>query len=394
CVGGGVEPEEEGEGAAVRGRGDVDVEVQAVLAADMPPRLRAHRAKSRGLQHVSARLGRLGAPPAPFADGRRGIRNPAPDQHVSFDHAPHGALLGHDQRRVAGRGAHFLGGARGRVQRPRGAGQRKNRYGRAQQSAGEHNHSPYHRRRTASNGAAWAPRSPPAPKFSSKPASNPALHHHATEWHLTHAMKFRRQLRAFAQAALHILAVVIPAVALARADTAVWRWAFAALTLAGVAQLVLAAFIYIPGFDPLFRIPWRGPRSRRRMAITFDDGPNGAATEVVLELLRRHGAKATFFMIGQHVDAEPELARRVVAEGHAVGSHTWSHVKLSAVPLAVAIDEIDRGHRSLRAAGIADAALFRAPHGHKRPGVVAHLTRNGLRMIAWTAGVYDTDSAS
>lgn len=207
-------------------------------------------------------------------------------------------------------------------------------------------------------------------------------------------MKFRRQLRAFAQAALHILAVVIPAVALARADTAVWRWAFAALTLAGVAQLVLAAFIYIPGFDPLFRIPWRGPRSRRRMAITFDDGPNGAATEVVLELLRRHGAKATFFMIGQNVDAEPELARRVVAEGHAVGSHTWSHVKLSTVSLAVAIDEIDRGHRSLRAAGIADAALFRAPHGHKRPGVVAHLTRNGLRMIAWTAGVYDTDSAS
>src|SRR5262249_56589710 len=90
----------------------------------------------------------------------------------------------------------------------------------------------------------------------------------------------------------------------------------------------------------------------------------------------------------------PGLARLVEAEGQAVGRRTWSHVKLCTVALAVAIDENDRGHRRLRAAGIADAALFRAPHGHKRPGVVAHLSRNGLRMIAWTAGVYDTDSAS
>jgi len=84
----------------------------------------------------------------------------------------------------------------------------------------------------------------------------------------------------------------------------------------------------------------------------------------------------------------------VAAEGHAVGSHTYSHCKLSEVPLAVAIEEIERGRRCLAEAGIADAALFRAPKGHKRLGVVKHLHRRGMRLIAWTAGIYDTDHAS
>ena len=207
-------------------------------------------------------------------------------------------------------------------------------------------------------------------------------------------MKLRRQLRAIAQAAVHLLLAVIPAIGIARSEDPILRSLFVVALAAGVAQLVAAAFIYIPGFDPLFRVPWRGPRSGRRLAITFDDGPNGEVTAKVLDLFRRYGGKATFFMVGRHVEAEPELARRVAAEGHAVGSHTYSHTKLSGVPLAVAIDEIERGHRCLTEAGIGDARLFRAPKGHKRLGVVKHLDRRGIRMIAWTSGVYDTDGAS
>lgn len=165
----------------------------------------------------------------------------------------------------------------------------------------------------------------------------------------------------------------------------------AAAFAAAVGLMLRAAFIYIPGFDLLGRIPWRGRRSSGAMAITFDDGPNPGATEEVLALLAKHDAKATFFMIGQNVERSPALARRVAAEGHAVGSHTYSHQKLNRVTVAAAASEIDRGHEATAAAGLPDQRLFRAPHGLKTFAVFRHIRRRGLRLIGWTAGVFDTD---
>lgn len=204
-------------------------------------------------------------------------------------------------------------------------------------------------------------------------------------------MKFRRQLRALLRASFHVAIVLAPLAAIPHVSGWTGRWVLIALAVLGVALLVRAAFIYIPGFDPLFRVPWRGPKTGRRMAITFDDGPNGAFTQQVLALLERHQAKATFFMIGQNVDRQPDLARQVARAGHAVGSHTYSHQKLHAVSLAQAAGEIERGHAALVAAGLPDQRLFRAPHGLKTFSVVRHLAAKGLRLVAWTAGVFDTD---
>ncbi|MGA7743929.1 MAG: polysaccharide deacetylase family protein [Polyangia bacterium] len=204
-------------------------------------------------------------------------------------------------------------------------------------------------------------------------------------------MKFWRQLRGATRALFHLALVAGPIWGMARAQQASTRMLLAVLLLGGLVLLAWAAFVYWPGFDPLFRIPWRGPRRGRRMAITFDDGPNGDHTMSVLRLLDQHQAKATFFMIGQNIELQPELARQVAAAGHAVGSHTYSHRKLNQVSLAEAVEEIDRGHAALTAAGIPDVRLFRAPHGLKTFAVARHLARRGLRLIAWTAGVYDTD---
>jgi peptidoglycan/xylan/chitin deacetylase (PgdA/CDA1 family) len=204
-------------------------------------------------------------------------------------------------------------------------------------------------------------------------------------------VKWWRQLRAFGRASFHLLLLGVP---LYVADTARgpgWRGVAVLAAMGAAALLVRAAFIYIPGFDPLFRIPWHGPRRRGSMAITFDDGPNVTFTEQVLALLDKHDAKATFFMIGENVEREPGLAREIAARGHAVGSHTYSHQKLSRVPLAVAKQEIDRGHAALVGAGLPDQRLFRAPHGLKTFAVFRHLRRRGLRLIGWTAGVFDTD---
>src|SRR6188474_804557 len=68
------------------------------------------------------------------------------------------------------------------------------------------------------------------------------------------------------------------------------------------------------------------------IALTFDDGPDPQWTPAILDVLARHGAHATFFVIGSKVNENPELTRRIVAEGHELGVHTFTHSELAAVP--------------------------------------------------------------
>ena len=69
---------------------------------------------------------------------------------------------------------------------------------------------------------------------------------------------------------------------------------------------------------------WRGPRDRRAIALTFDDGPS-EGTPAVLEELARHGVPATFFQLGANVDRLPEIARTVREAGHEIGNHGYAH---------------------------------------------------------------------
>ena len=73
---------------------------------------------------------------------------------------------------------------------------------------------------------------------------------------------------------------------------------------------------------------------RTLIALTFDDGPNDAATPELLDVLARHGVRATFFAIGNFVRQRPEITRAVAAAGHLLGNHTMSHPKLSMEPAA------------------------------------------------------------
>ena len=204
-------------------------------------------------------------------------------------------------------------------------------------------------------------------------------------------MKWRRILRGWLKALIHIVMVVLPVWTGLRTSSASTAVVCAVASVGALVVLVRAAFIYIAGFDLLLRVPWRGSSRRPWMAITFDDGPNGEHTREVLRLLDAYDAKATFFIVGKSAEAQPEVVREIEARGHALGSHTYSHVKLNEVPLSVAIEEIDRGHAALLETGVRATPLFRAPHGQKTFGAFRHLRRKGLRLIAWTAGVFDTD---
>ncbi len=73
------------------------------------------------------------------------------------------------------------------------------------------------------------------------------------------------------------------------------------------------------------RLILRGPADGNRIALTFDDGPCSGYTEQILDILRSHDVKATFFVCGQNVERCPEILRRVQAEGHTIGNHSYSH---------------------------------------------------------------------
>jgi peptidoglycan/xylan/chitin deacetylase (PgdA/CDA1 family) len=121
------------------------------------------------------------------------------------------------------------------------------------------------------------------------------------------------------------------------------------------------------------------------LALTFDDGPNDAATPQLLDVLARHGVRATFFMVGDSVRRQPELARRVLAEGHVVGNHTMHHPRL-------AFQSAGRIRAELRdaSAAIEDATgvavrLFRPPFGARRPAVLRIARELGLVPVMWNA---------
>lgn len=129
---------------------------------------------------------------------------------------------------------------------------------------------------------------------------------------------------------------------------------------------------------------WRGDRSRRALALTFDDGPSERTPEI-LELLDRHQARATFFQVGLHAERYPAIARAVSAAGHEIGNHTYSHPALWLRSAGFIESEIARAQRALTAIHGPAPKWFRAPYGVRWPGLGAALQRHQLTGVMWTA---------
>jgi peptidoglycan-N-acetylglucosamine deacetylase len=125
------------------------------------------------------------------------------------------------------------------------------------------------------------------------------------------------------------------------------------------------------------------------IALTFDDGPWGKTTEQVLEILKKDEIKATFFWIGKHLQRYPELAHRVIAEGHVVGNHTWSH-RYSNMDRLTAAHEIDDTAALIeRTTGI-KTLLFRPPGGRLKNGLAEYAEAGNASIILWSVLSADT----
>ncbi|MEH0845134.1 bifunctional polysaccharide deacetylase/glycosyltransferase family 2 protein [Micromonospora sp. CPCC 205711] len=141
---------------------------------------------------------------------------------------------------------------------------------------------------------------------------------------------------------------------------------------------------------PVLRLDRPEPVSRRMpdrtVALTFDDGPDPEWTPRVLDVLRRHHAHATFFVVGSRVNAHPELIRRILDEGHELGSHTYSHADLAAVPRWRADLELSLTRKAIAAATGREVTLLRLPFS-STTGTLTAGQYDALRAAAATGHV-------
>lgn len=135
------------------------------------------------------------------------------------------------------------------------------------------------------------------------------------------------------------------------------------------------------------------PLADHEVVLTFDDGPFPATTGKVLAALASECVRATFFLIGQNAQANPQSVRAIAAAGHSIGHHTWSHRILSTIGEAKALEEIDRGIAADAAAlgqtPSARTRFFRFPGFASTPSLLARLEGRG--MVVFGADLWASD---
>ena len=129
---------------------------------------------------------------------------------------------------------------------------------------------------------------------------------------------------------------------------------------------------------------WRGPRGGRRVALTFDDGPDPRWTPRLLDALGAAGVRGTFFLVGERAERAPGVVRRIVDEGHEVGNHSWSHRSLWVCGPRTTEREIRRAHDQLTALAGAPPRHFRPPWGMVNAAMFPILRRVGERCVFWS----------
>jgi peptidoglycan-N-acetylglucosamine deacetylase len=126
------------------------------------------------------------------------------------------------------------------------------------------------------------------------------------------------------------------------------------------------------------------------IAMTFDDGPSAENTPRLLEILKQRNIKATFFLIGQNVASNPDLVRRILADGHEIGNHSWTHPQLSKLSDDRVTAEITQTQDAIKNASGFTPTLLRPPYGAITPRQREWIeNRFGLNIILWSVDPLD-----
>lgn len=174
--------------------------------------------------------------------------------------------------------------------------------------------------------------------------------------------------------------------------TSIQLAASAALTAAAVAGTV--AYAALSPQSQLFGRVLVAGSDPDEIALTYDDGPNDAATERLLEVLALNEVHATFFLIGEFVRQRPALVRSIAAAGHIVGNHTMTHPWLSWQSAARIRQELAGCNALLEDTLGGPIRFFRAPHGARRPVVLRTARDLGLTAVQWNITAFDWNPIS
>jgi peptidoglycan-N-acetylglucosamine deacetylase len=175
--------------------------------------------------------------------------------------------------------------------------------------------------------------------------------------------------------------------------TAVDPWLIGAPAIAGAIGGGTAYAAFYPRSE-LFGRHIHDTSSAKKLAITFDDGPNPAITPKLLDLLEQYQARATFFVIGRFVRQEPGLLREMAARGHAIGNHTETHPNLFWHSLSFIREQLERSNHAISEAISAGPKWFRPPYGLRNPWVIPEVNRQGMQAVMWTLICYDWKAPS
>ncbi len=198
-----------------------------------------------------------------------------------------------------------------------------------------------------------------------------------------------------------ILIPLFVVAALAAAGTIAWRrlrgparssWA-AAGRLAAVALVSGLLVCWIswwlmksPSFQLFGSLVSRVETQERVVALTFDDGPTAHYTEEILAILRQEGIKATFFVVGAALERDLAVCQRMVAEGHELGNHSYTHQRLVLLPYGTIRQEIEQTDALIRDCGYGGEIHFRPPGGKKFLLLPLYLALTGRLDIFWDIG--------
>ena len=159
-------------------------------------------------------------------------------------------------------------------------------------------------------------------------------------------------------------------------------------TFVGVTASIVVLNVYSFGYQP-GKFYYQGHTKEKIIALTFDDGP-GPFTPQILDLLKEHHARATFFMEGDQIPSYPQYAKAVADAGMEIGNHTWSHPdfhKVKEAPAERLKEELQKTEDAIRKFSGVTARIVRMPHGYfNHSWLLPTLKEKGYALVHWTFG--------
>jgi len=165
------------------------------------------------------------------------------------------------------------------------------------------------------------------------------------------------------------------------------RWALS-MGMCVIVAGILSYGYFFPASDVFGKTYAQAVTTQKVIALSFDDGPNEPYTSQILDILSSYGVKATFFVVGKNVEYYPDVARRIVAEGHVLGNHSYTHKALSEFDVPD-YSEVDLAQAAIYNVTGVRPHLFRPPYGRKTPWELEYVKRKGLVTVTWSVSAND-----